>query len=323
MMKNNGNIRIAVIDLGTNTFNLLVAEVNSVSHYRILYNTKMPVQLGKGGINNKNITPEAMQRGIDTLRKYLHRISAYNVEKIYAFATSAVRSADNGYEFAARVKNELGLEIEIISGDKEAELIYYGVKLGTRMNEETSMIMDIGGGSTEFVICNNQQIFWKKSFDIGAARMLESFCPGDPVTTSDIEAIENYLLGELGELFAAVKQHDVSMLIGSSGSFDTFAEIIAHKFYEPSIIENITEYTFEMDDFRYTHQLMIASSKEQRLATPGLIPMRVDMIVIASIFVNLILNRCNLSKMKLSAYSLKEGVLNELISGVLVEEAQP
>jgi exopolyphosphatase / guanosine-5'-triphosphate,3'-diphosphate pyrophosphatase len=317
-MKSNGNMKIAVIDLGTNTFNLLVAEVNSINHYRILYNTKMPVQLGKGGINKRTITPDAMERGINTLRKYLHRISTFDVEKIYAFATSAVRSADNGFVFTERVKNELGLEVEIISGEKEAELIYYGVKLGTKMNGETSMIMDIGGGSTEFVICNKHEIFWKKSFDIGAARMLEAFKPSDPLTSDEIDKIESYLNSGLQELFQAVKQYNVSTLVGSSGSFDTFAEIIAHKFYEPAIVENITEYTFDLDDFLYTHQLLIKSTKEQRLNTPGLIPMRVDMIVIASIFVNLVLQQTGLKNMKLSAYSLKEGVLNELISGVLV-----
>jgi exopolyphosphatase / guanosine-5'-triphosphate,3'-diphosphate pyrophosphatase len=317
-MKGNGNLKIAVIDLGTNTFNLLVAEVNSINHYRILYNTKMPVQLGKGGINKSTITPDAMERGINTLRKYLHRISTFDVEKIYAFATSAVRSADNGFIFTARIKSELGLEVEVISGDKEAELIYYGVKLGTRMNGETSMIMDIGGGSTEFVLCNKHEIFWKKSFDIGAARMLEAFKPSDPVTFDEIDKIETYLDSGLKELFEAVKQFNVSTLVGSSGSFDTFAEIIAHKFYEPSIVENITEYIFDLDDFLYTHQLLIKSTKEQRFNTPGLIPMRVDMIVIASIFVNLVLQKTGLKNLKLSSYSLKEGVLNELISGVLL-----
>jgi exopolyphosphatase / guanosine-5'-triphosphate,3'-diphosphate pyrophosphatase len=315
---NSSEMKIAVIDLGTNTFNLLVAELNSLNHYRILYNTKFPVMLGKGGINKGMIRDEAMERGVSTLKKYLAIINSFGCERVFAYATSAVRNAVNGHVFTDRVNRELGIEINVISGDKEAELIYRGVKLGTGMRDEVSLIMDIGGGSIEFVICNNYQIFWKKSFEIGAARILEKFQPSNPIKLKETEAIEQHLENELCELFEAVEEYNVEVLIGSSGSFDTFAEIIAHKFYEPSLVEDITEYEFYLNDFFYIHNLLLKSSKEERLKMPGLIPMRVDMIVIASIFVNTILNLCKIRKMKLSTYSLKEGVLNELLSGVEV-----
>ncbi|MBA3902035.1 MAG: phosphatase [Bacteroidetes bacterium] len=311
-------MRIAVIDLGTNTFNLLVAEVNSFNHYRILYSTKSPVMLGKGGINKKSITPDAIERGINTLGRYQHKIESFGCNKIYAYATSAVRCAENGIDFISKVKQELGIDINIISGDKEAELIYHGVKLGTRLKDEVSVIMDIGGGSTEFIICNQYQIFWKKSFEIGAARILDQFQPSDPINNLQVSQIENHFENKLDELFEAINHYQAKTLIGSSGSFDTFAEIIAHKFYEPEIVENITEYTFYLNDFYFIHNQLLKSSRDDRLNTPGLIPMRVDMIVIASIFVNYVLNKCNFKKMRLSAYSLKEGVLNELLNKVMV-----
>ncbi|MDQ3191225.1 MAG: phosphatase, partial [Bacteroidota bacterium] len=311
-------MRIAVIDLGTNTFNLLIAEVSSINHYRILYSSKTPVQLGKGGINKQLITSDAINRGVETIGCFLQRIAIYNVAKIYAYATSAVRGAKNGKEFTDKIKNEFNLDINIISGDKEAELIYYGVKLGVSLNEEVSLIMDIGGGSTEFIICNKYQIFWKKSFDIGAARILETFQPSDVITLQEKENIETYFDKELQELFHAIELYQAKVLIGSSGSFDTFAEIIAHKFYTPSIVENITEYTFNLPDFFNIHEQLLNSTKEERLLTKGLIPMRVDMIVIASVFTNYILKKGDISKLRLSAYSLKEGVLNEVINGVLV-----
>jgi exopolyphosphatase / guanosine-5'-triphosphate,3'-diphosphate pyrophosphatase len=312
------HMRIAVIDLGTNTFNLLVAEVNTFNHYRILYNTKSPVMLGKGGINKNIITPDAMERGIATLGRYLHKITSFGCEHIYAYATSAVRSADNGKEFTQRVKNEIGIDVHVISGDKEAELIYHGVKLGTRIKDEVSVIMDIGGGSTEFIICNKHQIFWKKSFEVGAARILDRFQPSDPITLSQVNQIESFFEENLSELFEAINHHQASTLIGSSGSFDTFAEMIAHKFYEPQQVEGITEYEFYINDFHYIHRQLLKSNRDERLRTAGLIPMRVDMIVIASIFVNFMLQKCAFSKMKLSTYSLKEGVLNKLLSKVLV-----
>lgn len=312
-------MKIAVIDLGTNTFNLLIAEVNSINHYRILYSTKAAVQLGKGGITKKIITPDAIDRGVATIGSYLQRISTYNVDKVYAYATSAVRSAKNGNEFTDRIKNEFNLDINVISGEKEAELTYYGVKLGVNLKEEISLIMDIGGGSTEFIICNKYQIFWKKSFEVGAARVLEAFQPSDPITPQEVKNIEAYFNQELEELFQAIDQYKATTLIGSSGSFDTFAEVIAHKFYEPSIVEGITEYSFNMADYYNIHEQLINTTREERLNTKGLLPMRVDMIVIASIFTNFILTKGGFSNMRLSAYSLKEGVLNEVINGLLVE----
>ncbi|HET6245779.1 MAG: Ppx/GppA family phosphatase [Bacteroidetes bacterium] len=312
-------MKIAVIDLGTNTFNLLIGEVNNLNHYRILYNTKAAVQLGKGGITKRIITPEAINRGVITIGSYLQIISTYNVDKVYAYATSAVRGAINGKDFTDRIKTEFNLDINVISGEKEAELIYYGVKLGVNLTDETSVIMDIGGGSTEFIICNAYQIFWKKSFDVGAARILEAFQPSNPIKVEEIKKIEDYFNEELEELFAAIEFHQAKTLIGSSGSFDTFAEIIAHKFYEPSIVENITEYTFNIGDYHIIHEQLIRSTREERYKTKGLIPMRVDMIVIASVFTSFMLKKNQISNMRLSAYSLKEGVLNEAINGVLVE----
>ncbi len=137
-------MRIAVIDLGTNTFNLLIAEVNSINHYRILYSTKAAVQLGKGGITKQIITQDAINRGVSTIGSYLKRIAVYNVDKVYAYATSAVRGAKNGQEFTEKIKKEYDLDINIISGEKEAELTYYGVKLVVELNEEISLIMYIG-----------------------------------------------------------------------------------------------------------------------------------------------------------------------------------
>ncbi|MCC6689956.1 MAG: phosphatase, partial [Bacteroidia bacterium] len=160
---------VAVIDLGTNTFNLLIAELLAAGKYRILYNTKLPVKLGKGGINKNQLLPDAMERGINALNDYKNIIAQYNVAKTYAFATSAMREATNSNEFIKRI-HELGISVDVISGDREAELIYKGVRLAIDIGEQHVVVMDIGGGSTEFIIANNKQILWKKSFLLGVSR---------------------------------------------------------------------------------------------------------------------------------------------------------
>jgi exopolyphosphatase/guanosine-5'-triphosphate,3'-diphosphate pyrophosphatase len=306
--------RIAIIDLGTNTFNLLIVEVNPDKTYQSLFQTKISVKLGEGGINKGIILPAPFQRGIDALNNYKDLIEKYKVKKVHAFGTSALRDASNGKTFLDTVKQETGIEVQTISGQREAELIYYGVRSAVKMEDALSLIIDIGGGSTEFIIANKNGIEWKYSFLLGAARLLERFNPSDPISDKEIHALNRYLKQELKPLFEAIEKCPVIELIGASGSFDSFAEMIACRFYSPEILRNKTEYTFNLNDFEAIHQSIIRSTKAERSQMKGLIAMRIDMIVISSLLVQLIISSFAIKKMRLSSYSLKEGVLHELLS---------
>lgn len=306
-------MRIAIIDLGTNTFNILIVETENSNTYKQIFQTKIAVKLGEGGINKGFIAPIPFQRGIDALVQYKLVLDDYGVEKVFAFATSAIRSASNGIEFVSIAKQKANIDIQVISGDKEAELIYYGVRSAVKMTNDTSLIIDIGGGSTEFIIANKEQIFWKQSFLLGAARLLERFNPSDPITDQEIEDVKGYLKQELQPLFEAVKKYPITELIGSSGSFDSLAEMIAHRFYTPEILKNITEYEFQMDDCSAIYDIIIKSTKAERTAMKGLVQMRVDMMVISSILVHFVVAEFEIEKMRLSTYSLKEGVLHDVL----------
>jgi exopolyphosphatase/guanosine-5'-triphosphate,3'-diphosphate pyrophosphatase len=272
------------------------------------------VKLAEGGMNKGFIAPVPFERGIEALKK--HRLTAeeYKTEKIFAFATSAIRGASNGAEFVARAKAETGIDIQMISGDKEAELIYYGVRSAVEMSHTVSLIIDIGGGSTEFIIADKEKIFWKQSFLLGAARLLELFAPSDPITDKEIESLTNHLNNELQPLFEAVKKYPVGELIGSSGSFDSLAEMIAQRFYSPSVLENKTEYSFDLGDCEAIYNTIIKSTNVERQNMKGLVAMRVDMIVVSSIIVNFVIRSFAIENMRLSSYSLKEGVLFELLN---------
>lgn len=306
--------RIAVIDLGTNTFNLLIVEVNPDKTYQTVYQTKIAVKLGEGGINKGFIAPVPFRRGINALIAHHETIQKYNVERIHAVATSAIRGATNGHEFVATAKLEAGIDIRVISGDQEAELIYYGVRHAVKMNHQTSLIIDIGGGSTEFIIANNNQILWKQSFLLGVARLLEMFNPSDPITDEERLALVDYLRQELQSLFEAVEKYPITELIGSSGSFDSMAEMVAHKFYSPHVLDGKTEFNFNLEYCKAIHELILKSTLAERLEMKGLVAMRVDMIVISSILVNFIVRSFEISQMRLSTYSLKEGILFEVLN---------
>lgn len=305
-------MKVAVLDLGTNTFNLLIASSENGSTYDILLNTKEGVKLGEGGINSKVITEAAFQRGLAAIERHYERMSRYKIDKIVAFATSAIRDAANGADFANELKKRHNLDITVISGDKEAELIYQGVRQTLPFDDKKFLLLDIGGGSNELIIADNHHIFWKRSFKLGMARLLDRFKPSDPITTEEIKTVEIYLKTELAELFEMVKQHRPEVFVGASGSFDSFvAMLISKGMMRPSESKIFHEIPWKV--YQKLHSELIHSTKVQRDKLEGLEPVRRDMIVLATIFVNFVLIQIGLKTIYQSAYSLKEGAVFELL----------
>ena len=305
-------MRIAILDIGTNTFHLLITDVDG-KKFSQTFKSKTSVKLGEGAIHRDRIAAKPFRRGINALIHYKEIIDKYKPDKVFAYATSAIRSAENGIRFVEKVKIKTGIDIKVISGSKEAELICYGVRQCINLKGESSLIMDIGGGSTEFIIADDKKIFWKKSFNIGAARLLEIFHPSNPVTKNEIKEIQNYLEKQLSPLKNAIRKHPVKKLIGSSGSFDTFAEMAGYRFHGKNVIKEVNAYKFKLDEFFQLNKAIINSTLSERMKMKGLIRMRVDMIVIASICTEFILNKFGLKEMYLSKYALKEGALWEVV----------
>lgn len=303
-------MRLAVIDLGTNTFHLLIAEINQGAIH-ILYKTNIAVKLGEGRINENLIVPEAFSRGLKALSEFSDIIREYQVEKLKATATSAIRSAQNGFEFIQAVKNKTGIQIDIISGDEEAEFIYEAVKASGSI-QNTCLIVDIGGGSVEFILCDFDQIYWKKSYDIGAARLMQQFFKSDPLSKIDETNLISYLKNELQELESICKQYPPVCLIGSAGAFETFAEVIAIKNNTPIQLNEMNNCSIELSDYREMAKTLIASTHQERAKMPGIIALRVDMIVMAVVLTNYILEVTRIQKIKLSTFDLKMGVLARL-----------
>ncbi len=301
----------AVIDLGTNTFNLLIGETLPDNTFRRLFNTKIAVKLGEGTINSGYIGDAPFQRGISALKQYQQYILDYNVETEFAFATSAIRSASNGPDFVKAALEEAKISVTVIDGDEEAELVYYGNRMAVKMSEQISLIMDIGGGSTEFILANNDTVFWKKSFKLGAARLLDRFKPNDPITEQEIKAFHDYLRTELLPLREAVKQYQPQELIGSSGAFDSVVDLIGGEFNHPLISDGQTEYHISLGEYDLISSKIKASTLQERYEMPYLINMRADMMVISVVLIDHILKELNLNVFKTSTFSLKEGVISK------------
>ena len=310
------SMRVAVLDLGTNTFNLIIAEKNEKVSYRILHNSKLPVKLGEKGINEGEIAQPAFDRGVEAVKSHFTTISKFKAGKIMAFGTSALRTTRNGNQFINTIKDITGIDIEIITGDKEAELIYYGVRQTHSMDHGKYLILDIGGGSNELIIADKDQIFWKRSYELGIARLLEKFKPSDPIKTGEIDEIKKYLSDELIDLREQVNLHRVKSLIGASGSFETFVSMIRSENIEDQTRSSLFPRSISIayKDFTALYEKLIRSTIVERTTMKGLEPMRIEMIVLSCLFVKYILDTLNLKEIFQSNFALKEGAIYQLFN---------
>jgi exopolyphosphatase/guanosine-5'-triphosphate,3'-diphosphate pyrophosphatase len=301
--------RIAVIDLGTNTCNLLIAEYLDQS-YEILFQGKEVVKLGKGGIDKNLLTEDGLKRAIQAIRKHQETSSKFNSSEIVIIATSAIREAINADWFQQQIKANTGLDLLVISGDKEADLIFKGVKLAFGEIEDYSIILDIGGGSNEFILTEANQPIWKQSFPLGMARIIEQIPPSDPITSEEIKQINTYFEIRLNSLWERAKNIHITNLIGCSGAFDTLADLIDQT--EPGT-KTRTKQKISIDDFQQIYEKLINSTTAERNQMKGLESIRIEMIVPSVIFIKLIVDRLNIRKIYQTDYALREGVLYELI----------
>lgn len=304
---------VAVMDLGTNTFHLLIA-TGDVAAPTELYHVTEPVKLGEGGMKDGKIHPIAFERGVRTMENFHHQIITHKAGRIKAIATSAIRTTSNGRDFIDAVKSRTGIDIETIDGEQEARYIYDGIKAGQCLTEKNSLILDIGGGSVEFIIGNNKKILWKQSFEIGAARLMDKYHKVDPIPGHCIQELHDYLDQTLAPFFEVSKTFGIETLIGSSGAFETFAEVIERKDGNDFDLKSNRKYQFDYNKFINITDRLIESTHFERENTPGIISIRVDMIVVASIITRFVVEKLRITDLLMSTYSLKEGVLANVLS---------
>ncbi|MGE0771097.1 MAG: exopolyphosphatase [Cyclobacteriaceae bacterium] len=306
--------KVAIIDMGTNTFHLLIVEINGA--YQIIHRDRIAVKIGKDGINQSTITVAAFARALDAMKEFRTTISRFDVDEVIAIGTSALRNADNQQEVVSQIRQATGIVPRIISGEEEARYIYLGVRSAVDLGTNAQLVMDIGGGSIEFIIGNATQILWMRSFEIGAQRLLERFHHHDPILSEEIELLNQHLADHLVPLLQALRKYEPKVLVGASGSFDTLSEVFA---LQQGLGWDATnpEVPLTIDGFKRIYQMLVSKNRSERMDIPGMIEMRVDMIVVACCVINYLMEHHGFEQVKVSTYSLKEGVLADL-TGAMV-----
>ena len=290
----------AVIDIGTNTFNLLIAS-RSKNGLDILESHKIAVSLGMGGINEGILAVDAIQRALYAFENFQDILSNYPLVNPILIATSAVRDAKNSSEFIALVYERFTWEVTVVSGAKEAALIYNGVGLCYDFKERT-MIMDIGGGSTEFIEANKDGVCSEVSLNIGVSRLYQGFSVNDPFSEADVMRIESFLEDSSNGFFDYI---DIPVLLGSSGTFETFYELMYRKPFPKGnqIVElELLSFTSMLDELIY-------SSLAERNANEFIISIRKKMAPFAAVKTRWVLRKIKPKRILISPFSLKEGVL--------------
>ena len=303
---------LAAIDVGTNSFHLVVVRLLGNGKFSVIAKEKMTVRLGQSPSQIKHLSEEAMGRGIEALKLFA-LVAARTASPIRAVATSAVREATNRDEFIQRVLEETGIEIEVVSGFEEARLIYLGILQALPVYNERIGLFDIGGGSTEFVVGEEGRIRYANSFKIGAIRMTQRFFPEERVTPDQIDRCKLFLRGEIYHAAEEIRRSSPRVLIASSGTAQTIAAMALMKRTGsvPETLNGMTITRREVNDI--VQQIVRARTFDERGALPGVDPRRADILVAGGVTLETIMEECGFKELTISTYALREGIVLDTI----------
>ncbi|WP_246068235.1 Ppx/GppA phosphatase family protein [Fodinibius sediminis] len=303
--------RIAALDLGTNSFHVVLVDIYPDGHFHTIDKLKEMVVLAEKGMKHQ-LSEAAMDRGIAALRRIKILCDSQGVEQILAYATSAIREAENGGAFIQRMIDETGIKAHAISGRKEAQLIGKAVKHAVSYDGETVLIVDIGGGSVEFIVANQAEVFYSTSEKVGVARMTAEYVSTDPMAPVEIKRLQAHYSDKLSDLFVQLDRHKIRTLIGSSGTMENIAAMVASR---QSITASLTlnELTFSARSYKEFHQAFIKMNRRERLGEKGLDEKRVDIIAPGLVLLELIIRKAGIERIKISESALREGMIWDYI----------
>ena len=306
---------LAAIDIGTNSFHLVIAEVNLTSgHFRILGKDKEIVRLGSGSTDMKYISETAMNRGIAALKRFCIIAESHSAE-IHAIATSAVREALNKDEFLRRVRSQTDIKIEIASGSEEARLIHLGVLQSLPVFNKKILLIDIGGGSTEFLLGSGRKIIFSNSMKLGAVRFTERFFKTHGINKASIEECREFVKGSLAPMKREIEKRHFDTCIGSSGTAETLANIVRGlRGEDVDLVTSNNGFTFKKNELYAAVNLILkAPNSRKRGAIKGMDSGRVDIIVAGAIILEQIFKELKLESLTFSDYALREGIILDSI----------
>ena len=299
--------KIAAIDIGTNSFHMIIATIDSNGLLNVIQREKELVRLGNSPSDMKTLSEDAMNRGISTLKNFA-KIAESEGAIVKAIATSAVREAENKKDFIDRVYKETGIEIEVVSGREEARLIYQGASRSLPVYDKRTLLIDIGGGSTETLIGINGKVEYCNSTKIGTVRLTQRFFNKAQITNKDIEECLNYILVEWITVLNKLKNKKFDYVIATSGTLQNIITI-SNKRNLNATLEYSNGLKANKDEILKTIEKIKKNKTSDKIKKiKGLDENRADIILAGSLIVECFLKYLEISDIVFSSYALREGI---------------
>ena len=304
-------MRIAAIDIGTNSVHMIVVRVRADLSIEIVDREKEMVRLGAGGLDGRALTETAMHNGLQALSRFRRLADSHRVDEIIAAATSAVREAENGRQFLDRIRDTTGIRPKVISGTEEAHLIHRAAVYGVDVGTDSAVVIDIGGGSVELTVGSAQGAALARSLKIGVIRLTERFGSSDPLPRREERAMSRYVAESIAEPIAQIKSLGFERVIGTSGTILSLGGLASGD--GRSAPEDLRNLKVQAKQFRRVRKELAALTLAERLRVPGLDPRRADLIVAGAVLFDTILKELGAEEVTLCDLSLRAGLALDYI----------
>ena len=304
--------RIAAIDIGTNSFHLLVAAVDpKLRTFRIIQAEKATTRLGERDPETGELTEAAMQRGLETLRQFRDLAASHRVEQIVTAATSAVREAPNGRDFLQTILDDLGMEVDLVSGPEEARLIYLGVLSGMPFGDRPHLLLDIGGGSTELILADGRDARALTSTRVGAVRLQRDFVRDDPMPPQRRSFLQAFIQGSLepavDKVRRRIKPGETPVLVAPSGTAMAIGSLAASEEERPP--RKLHGYCVTRQSLNQVVDRLITMTPAQRRELASINDRRAEIIVPGALILQTTMKMLGVGEFVLSERALREGLI--------------
>jgi len=313
-------MRLAAIDIGTNSLHMIVVQVRPDFSFDVIDREKEMVRLGAGGLDGRALTPEAVHTALQVLAKFRRLAESHRVDEIVAVATSAVREAENGGEFLKAIAGQTGIRARVISGTEEARLIHLAAAYGVSRPGEVTVVVDIGGGSIEITRGAGATIDTARSFKLGVIRLTERFVKSDPMSPRDERKLERHIEEELEEYLTEIVTSGFDRVIGTSGTILSLGAVAAAE--SGGAAAPLRNRRVPAKQLRRVRRTLASLEIEKRVRVPGLDPRRADIAVAGAVLLDAILRRLDATEITLCDLSLREGLVLDYIARHRKEIAQ-
>ena len=313
VLRNGRRLRqVAAIDIGTNSTHLLVAAVDpSLRTFSIELAEKSTTRLGERDPDSGKLTDAAMARALETLRRFRDLASSHQVEQVVTAATSAVREAPNGREFLQKVKEELDLEVDLVSGPEEARLIYLGVLSGMPFGDRPHLLLDIGGGSTELILADGRDARALTSTRVGAVRLQRDFVKHDPMPAQRRAFLQAFIQGSLepavDKVRRRIKPGETPVMVATSGTAMAIGALAASEEERPPL--KLHGYRISRQRLDRVVEKLVDMSPEQRRALAPINDRRAEIIVPGALILQTTMQMLAVQELVLSERALREGLI--------------